>query len=200
MKAFIVWLLVVVVFPVWAIELGNKFHYEHRHKLKLQETTKEDAKSYFGEPEKVITADAGKTHFEIWEYYFIHAEFTGGDERVMLLEFKNDKLIAFVYDSSHKEDSTLFDLAKAMEVNVGDPIKEVHQEIGHSSGEALCPVNIHKYKDRCKEGDILHIWVYTPGASMFEANSVETKIMWVGINEAGNVVEVKHETVVGVDE
>jgi len=132
-----------------AIEMGKEFHYENRDKLILNVTTTEEVNKYFGVPIKDIVIKNVNGKFNIYEYFFVHAGLTGGDERILMMEFKNDILIGYVYDSSHKEDSTLFNYEEIVGIEIGHHIDDVVKRVGKPSGEALCPVNIHDYKEKC---------------------------------------------------
>ena len=180
-----------------AIEIGKEFHYENKDKLIVNVTTIEEVQKYFGEPIKDIVADNVNGHFNIYEYYFVHADLTDGDERILMMEFKDGTLIGYVYDSSHEEDSTLFNYEEAVGVEIGHHIDDVVAKVGHPSGEALCPVNIHRYKEKCTQGRRMFVWLYTPGTSMFGAGSVETKILFVGINDNNKVTDIAHEIMIG---
>jgi len=189
--------LVLLFVSIEAIEIGKEFHYKNRDKLVINETTIEEVNKYFGKPVKDIVADNVNGHFNIYEYYFVHADLTDGDERILMMEFKNSTLIGYVYDSSHKEDSTLFDYEEAMGVKIGHHIDDVVKRVGHPSGKALCPVNIHEYKNKCIHGKKMFVWIYTPGTSMFGASSVETRMLFVGLDENSLVSDVSHHVQVG---
>jgi hypothetical protein len=180
-----------------AIEIGKEFHYQNKDKLIVNRTTIEEVNKYFGEPVKDIVTDNVNGHFNIYEYYFVHADLTDGDERILMMEFKNGVLIGYVYDSSYKEDSTLFDYEEADGIEIGHHIDDVLKRVGSPSGKALCPVNIHDYKDKCIYGKKMFVWIYTPGTSMFGASSVETKMLFVGLDENALVSDISHYIQVG---
>jgi len=180
-----------------AFEVGKSFHYENRDKLIVNLTTLEEVHKHFGEPVRKSEADNVNGHFDIYQYYFVHAGLTDGDERILLMEFKDKVLIGYVYDSSHQEDSTLFNYEEAVGIEVGHHINDVVAKVGHPSGEALCPVNIHEYKEKCLHGKKMFVWIYTPGTSMFGASSVETKMLFVGLDENSLVTDVSHHIQVG---
>jgi len=200
MKNFIFRLLVVCTLAslsLSAFEMGHAFHYENRDKLVIDKTTLDEVYKYFGKPEKTIVSENVNGKFHILEYYFVHSGFTGGDMKVLLMELKDEVLIGYVYDSSQGNDSTLFNYEEAMNVRIGHKFEHVKKDVGDPSGEALCPVNIHEYKDRCSQGKNMKVWIYTPGTSMFGASSVETHIMFVSVNNDGLVLEVSHKILVG---
>ena len=45
----------------------------------------------------------------------------------------------------------------------------------------------------------MKVWIYSPGASMFGASDMETHLMFIGINDAGKVLEVSREVKIGGD-
>ncbi len=183
-----------------AFEVGHAFHHENRDKLVVDKTTLKDVYKYFGKPEKTIVSENVNGKFHILEYYFVHSGFTDGDMKVLLMELKDEVLIGYVYDSSHGDDSTLFDYEEAMNVRIGHKFEHVKKDVGDPSGEALCPVNIHEYKKHCSKAKNMKVWIYTPGTSMFGASSVETHMMFVGVTKEGIVLEVSHKTLIGSGE
>ena len=190
-------LCLVLCTYAYSFEVGKAFHYENRDKLVVNMTTLEEVHKYFGEPVKKSEADNVNGHFDIYQYYFVHAGLTDGDERILLMEFKDKVLIGYVYDSSHKEDSTLFNYEEAVGIEVGHHKNDVVTKVGFPSGEALCPVNIHEYKEKCLHGKKMLVWIYTPGTSVFSASSVETKMLFVGLDENSLVSDISHHIQVG---
>ena len=203
MKNFILRLLVVCTLAslsLSAFEMGYAFHYENRDKLVIDKTTLDEVYKYFGKPEKTIVSENVNGKFHILEYYFVHSGFTGGDMKVLLIELKDEVLIGYVYDSSQGDDSTLFNYEEAMNVRIGHKFEHVKRNVGDPSGEALCPVNIHKYKENCSKSKNMKVWIYTPGTSVFGASSVETHMMFVGVTDEGIVLEVSHKILIGGEE
>ncbi len=45
----------------------------------------------------------------------------------------------------------------------------------------------------------MKVWIYSPGASMFNTSKMETHMMFIGINEDGKVLEVSREIKIGSD-
>jgi hypothetical protein len=182
-----------------AFEVGHAFHQQNKDKLVIDKTTLEEVYKYFGKPEKDIVTKNHNGEFRILEYYFIHSGFSDGDMKVLLIELKDDVLIAYIYDSSHGDDATLFNQKEADNVKIGHKFMDVAIKVGTPSGEAICPVNIHKYKDKCVNGKNMKVWIYSPGASMFSISDMQTHIMFVGINDEGVILEVYRELHVGDD-
>ena len=202
MKNKILKLFMLVLFlgtSLSAFEVGHAFHQENRDKLVIDKTTLEEVYKYFGKPEKNLVTKNHNGEFRILEYYFIHSGFSDGDMKILMLELKDDVLIAYIYDSSHGDDATLFNQEEADNVKVGHKLRDVTLKVGHPSGEANCPVNIHKYKDKCINGKSMKVWIYSPGTSMFSASDMETHMMFVGVNEDGIILEVHRELHVGDD-
>ncbi len=182
-----------------ALEVGHAFHQENRGKLVVGKTTQAEVDKYFGKPEKKFVTNNQSGKFVILEYYFIHSGFTDGDMKVLLIELKDDVLIGFVYDSSHGEDSTIFNHMEAENIKIGHHIEDVVLKVGHPSGEALCPINIHRFKTKCMKAGHMKVWIYSPGASMFGASDMETHLMFIGLNDDGKVLEVSREVKTGGD-
>jgi len=184
---------------LFAIEVGHAFHQENRDKLIVGKTTQAQVDKYFGKPEKKFVTKNHNGKFVILEYYFIHSGFTDGDMKVLLIELKDNVLIGYVYDSSHGKDSTIFNHEEAGNIEIGHKIEDVIGKVGYPSGEALCPVNIHRYKKKCIKAGHMKVWIYSPGASMFAASDMETHIMFIGVNDEGKVLEVSREVKIGGD-
>ncbi len=191
--------LVLSSISLSAIEVGHAFHQENRDKLIVGKTTQSEIDKYFGEPEKRFVTNNKNGKIVILEYYFIHSGFTEGDMKVLLIELKNDVLIGYVYDSSHGDDSTIFNHMEAENVKIGYKIEDIVSKVGHPSGEALCPVNIHRYKTKCIKAGHMKVWIYSPGASMFGASEMETHLMFIGVNDEGKVLEISREVKIGGD-
>ena len=198
MKHFILGILLLSS-SLLAIEVGHAFHQENRDKLVINKTTLKDINKYFGKPEKEFISKNRDGEFRILEYYFIHSGFMDGDMKTLLMELQDDVLIAYIYDSSHGTDSTLFDHLEAENVKIGHKYEDVVLRVGEPSGEAICPVNLHKYKDKCRKGKNMKVWMYSPGANIFSTSEMETHMMFIGIGEDGKVLEVSREVKIGRD-
>lgn len=192
-------LVFLATLPLSAFEVGHTFHQENRDKLVINKTTLKDVYKYFGKPEKEFVSKNRDGEFRILEYYFIHSGFTEGDMKTLLMELQDDVLIAYIYDSSQGDDSTLYNHVEAENVKIGHKFEDVVLKVGSPSGEALCPVNIHKYKDKCKKGKNMKVWIYSPGANMFSISEMETYLMFIGISDDGSVLEVSREVRIGDD-
>jgi len=88
---------------------------------------------------------------------------------------------------------------EAENVKIGHKIEDIIVKVGHPPGEALCPVNIHRYKAKCTKAGHMKVWIYSPGASMFGASDMETHIMFIGVNDEGKVLEISREVKIGGD-
>jgi len=182
-----------------AMEIGHAFHHENKDKLVIGKTTQADIDKYFGKPEKRFVTNLKSGKYDILEYYFIHSGFTDGDLKALFMELKDGILIAYVYDSSQGDDSTLFNHTEAKNIEVGHYINHVISKVGPPSGEALCPVNITTYSNKCVKSKHMKVWIYSPGTSMFGASEMETHIMFVGINDDGKILEISREVKLGGD-
>ena len=201
MKNIFLKLLLVSLFSssLFSFEVGHAFHQKNRDKLVVNETTLQDIYKYFGKAEKELVTKNKNGEFRILEYYFIHSGFSDGDMKVLLMELKNDVLIGYVYDSSQGDDATLFNHTEAQNIKIGHKFEDIVFKVGKPSGEALCPINIHRYKEKCKKGKDMKIWIYSPGASIFSASQMQTRIMFIGVDKDGLVLEISREIKIGGD-
>jgi hypothetical protein len=139
-----------------------------------------------------ITSDG---NFEIYKYVYSHADISAFSTRVLLLEFKDNKLNGYYYWSSFNADKTKVNLQNidTLKMGMGKLTKnEVIALIGKPEGKALCPTMIRDFKDECSKNtevwgwymaDNINLWALTP-------QKIKTAELSVSFDSVGKISSV----------
>jgi len=142
------------------VSIGNNFNYKNTSALKLNELTLAEATNLFNKPYQVVTKTTSDGNFII--NYYPHAvvgPFGSVQSRILMLEFRNQKLNSYEYLSSFDEDKTTVDTSKvqALKDEKADQA-QVIAAMGNPEGKALCPSVVEDFKDKCKNGGEIWYW------------------------------------------
>jgi hypothetical protein len=142
---------------------ASKFNYKNVHLLELNKTTINDALKYFGTPVKRSNESNDDGTFEVIR--FVCSAVSGYppiENRLLVLEFKNGVLNAFLYNSVVKDEQNNFNYDNYTQIIKGETNKEkVISLLGTPSGKAICPSILEDYKDKCKNSTEIWTWLNT---------------------------------------
>ena len=188
-------LLLVPIFAVYAIELGEPYNYKYNHKLQLDKTTLQDAIEQYGTPRERYHVKSQLYSYVFLRYYSTDLSLFSGKARMSYLEFREDLLYAYITVSSFDNDSTEFSFTKAKEIKVGDTIDEVVHHIGEPSGMGKCPINTGKFSGFCKDGEYTWMWLYAKTSGMMNSDKLQAKAFLVGVDKDGKVIEIERDRI-----
>jgi len=176
--------------------VGHTFNSGAAENLDFGQVQASNYRSIFGEKptatEQKSTADG---RFEIVRYTYAFADLGSAKARALVLEFKDDKLNAFMYLSSFDESQTHPSLDKLNQISNHVSRKaDVVNMLGKPNGKAFCPSNLEDFKESC--GTCVEVWKWASmsGVSTFGAayggQRPSIKSITVGFDKDGIVSNV----------
>jgi len=179
-------LVAVFGFLTGCITVGM-FNFENRGKLALSEMSRDQALLLFGPPLSDQTVTQNDGTFD----HLLYGTSDGAETRVMFLEFRSDRLNAYMYASSFPEDSTDFDVNIYKKIDAGTHTKaDVLNIIGNPGGKALCPSALGDYENSCERGEEVWKWGYFSRRNG-QGSATRTKEITIIFDGNGLVVDVK---------
>ena len=193
----------ILLLEIGCASVGNKFDYEDVGALELGEMRASDYRETFGdEPTVIEDRDTSEGKYKIVRYNYANANLASARSRLLILEFKDGLLNAYVYISSFGSDQTKFAWENIDQIEEGRSSQSaVLEALGKPQGKARCPSLLEDYKERCQGGT--EIWSYmtaervsTLGAA-YRGRRPEMKTVFVTFDQDGTVVEVSRSKVGG---
>jgi len=179
--------------------VGQNFLYTRIKDLVLGETTKSEAESMLGGPGSSNTISNSDGDFEVIQYLYATGIIVPAQARLLWLEFKEDKLNAYISVSGFEADKTIFDFnAKDNIVRNLSSKAEVLQVLGEPSGKALFPTTLEDYKKYDEDWSEVWSWTYAsaPVAILgMDISPYKSQSLYVYFDVQGIVQEIIAETV-----
>ena len=176
--------------------VGETFNYQKRNSLVLGKTTIAEAIQQLGKPAIKSVKTNSKGNFNIIQYAFAKANMGGAASRVLLLEFKDNKLNAKIYNSAFKEDNTEFNFFQHQNIKVGQSNQEeVLLGLGTPSGMAIYPTTVAGLAGECMEGtSTIWTWIHTNKSNGLDTKTIKSKSVVIAFNGEGIVIKKEMAT------
>ncbi len=139
--------------------VGKNYNFSNVNRVEINELNIDEARTLFGEPLKTGKTMTAEGTFDILRYEYAYANQAVAQTRLLILEFLNGNLNAYVTKSNFDEDRTLYDFDKVETIKIGDTREQIESALGSSHGQAKCPSTLDDYKDRCKEAASVLLWI-----------------------------------------
>lgn len=165
--------------------VGKNYDVSNVNRVKINELNIDEARKLFGEPLKTGKTITGEGTFDILRYEYAYANQAVAQSRLLILEFLNSKLNAYVTKSNFDEDRTLYDFDKVKTINIGDTREQIVSKLGSSHGQAKCPSTLVDYKDRCKEAASVLLWISEKKMSTYGAHINEISYVYALLDNKG---------------
>lgn len=176
--------------------VGNNFSLSDTDKLPLGTSRTSEVISLLGKPTNQAIQTTTDGDYEVRRYNFAKVVISTGSAKLLLLEFKNDKLNAYLFASSFDEDRTVVDFQQIDRLRAGvgklDKV-EVLAMMGKPDGKALCPSTLPDFKERCPKATEIWSWAM---ADKFDANSplyIETTLLCIMFDANDKISSVEME-------
>ena len=178
------------------VEFFRQFNYQNRTRLVIGETSESETIKLFGEPwTKSTVGEFSRTEGEFSRWDYIYQAPKRGI-RVLSLEFKDERLNAYVYVSTIPEDATDFDF----DFDKGKLIDEQRSTktdvlalIGEPFGKAICPSMISSYRQLCNMGSEVWYWYSSGPAASLRKTGIWYHEIAIAFDENGVVSGVHSE-------
>ncbi len=191
MKKILLLTMVILLFAGCAT-VGRNFSLENVSELVLRETTKSDAKFLFGEPNSLTASSNNDGDIEVMNYVYASGSLASATARVLFLEFKENKLNAYVYNSGFKEDETIFNYDSKDNIVRNSSTKEdVLSIMGAPSGKALYPTSFKDYPEDHEDVSEVWTWSYTSPSDGLDTSTIKSQSVNVFFDDKGIVMELK---------
>lgn len=155
-------LIPLLVFLCSCITGGRDFNFNNFDRLVLGQLKIDDYRALFGQPLSTASETTVEGRFEIAKYEYFNQEPSGYIcKRVLLIEFKDGVLNAYIRASSFDKEQRMIDPDKVVQLRAAvgrDTKKEVLAALGTPDGKALCPTKIHDFKEQCDKA--VEVWVW----------------------------------------
>ena len=140
---------------------GRNFTYTGIPALDYGSLRSADYEAAFGTPRGVVTKTNADGTFELVRYSYAEAIMGTVNTRLLLLEFRDGSLNAWIHGSTFADDHTDADRSLVAKIRKGvDGKQDVQALLGKPHGKARCPSLLADYKDRCKDSEI---WAWSTG-------------------------------------
>lgn len=160
--AILVSLILLITSGCASATVGARYVHHNIENIAIGTTSRSDAVRFFGPPYGTINTSNSDGDFAILKYLYAFAK-TGSPtgSRVLLLEFKESILNAYVSLSTFEEDSTEFDFEAGKRIQAHRSKKaDTLQSVGEPAGKAICPSTLTEYKDFCVPGREVWMWLF----------------------------------------
>jgi hypothetical protein len=197
MRSVIGFLFIIALlsFSFGCASVGKEFNYQNRTELVLDETTKMEALALFGEPVSTTVVNDNGEPYEVVQYLYSYGNLGGASARILVMDFKDGKLNAYVYNSGFPEDATEFNFSAAESIKKGVDTKEkIIQLLGEPTGKCRGVSVLGDYKTRCAEGTEVWSWLYTSPTDGLDASSSKTSSVFVTFDQSGIVSHVESQS------
>jgi outer membrane protein assembly factor BamE (lipoprotein component of BamABCDE complex) len=186
----------LVLFATGCASVGHDFNHDAAANLELGRLQKSDCYAKFGEhPQATSEKTTVDGHFETIRYVHAFADMGSAKARVLVLEFKNGTLNAFIYLSSFDEHqgSLLSDKLGSIAPHVSTK-DNVLTLLGKPNGKALCPTTLADFKENCDKCVEVWKWASMTSVSTFGAayggKKPSTASISVGFDHNGVVTDI----------
>ena len=170
--------------------VGYSFNYQNRSQLHIGTTTYAQALAFLGTPRLSNVTDAA-SETKILQYMYATGSLFGATSRVLLLEFRNDVLNAYVYNSSFPGDSTDFPFSSTANIQPGRSTRSyVKSLLGEPSGGGVCPCELFARASDLA-GTEVWIWVFTPPTRALARKVIVSKQVVITFDACGTVARVE---------
>ncbi|MDP8210730.1 MAG: hypothetical protein RAO94_09810 [Candidatus Stygibacter australis] len=171
--------------------IGQNFHYLRIKDLVLGETTKSEAESMLGGPGSSKSISNNDGDFEVIQYLYASGSMVSVQARLLWLEFKDDKLNAYIHVSGFKEDETIFNFnAKNNIVRNSSTKAEVFQILGEPSGKALFPTTLKDFGEGEEDLSEVWSWTYTSPSVGLDTSTIKSQSLHVYFDVQGIVQKI----------
>jgi hypothetical protein len=195
-----VWFALATVFSGCA-SLGHSFNSKVAQQLDFGSVQTSNYRSVLGEnPTATEQRSTPGGKFEIVRYTNAFGALGTASARVLLLEFKEDKLNAFMYLSSFAEDQTHTPADNVNQISSHVSTKtDVLNILGKPNGKAHCPSNLEDFKDKCEK--CVEVWKWNSISShstlgsAYGGQKLSTKSVSIGFDKDGVVSEINTASV-----
>jgi hypothetical protein len=146
--------------------VGHSFNNTAAENLDIGQMQSSDYRSVFGKkPVATALTTTADGRFEVARYSYAFADLGTAKARILILEFKDGKLNAFVYLSSFDEHQTHVPFDKINEISSRVSTKtDVLKVLGKPNGKALCPSTLEDFKGKCEK--CVEIWTWQTMSSI----------------------------------
>jgi hypothetical protein len=153
--------VILAIILTGCASVGHDFNYSATSTFELGQLNKSECQNLIGgEPFKTSVVTDNNGNFEIIRYEYAHGNIATLKSRLVILEFKNDLLNAYVRTSSFDEDKTDYPADRTKDIKKGISTKnEVSTLLGIAQGRGRCPSNLEDYKLRCTNGAEVWSWI-----------------------------------------
>ncbi len=191
-------LLIWFCFPVLLCScatIGHDFHPD-LNAFALGKLKIEDCKRMLGEPVSESEKISVKERYEVLNYHFGQNALGSVRSRILIVEFKDGKLNAYVFTSSFDKDKTTVDLSKVDQLRneVGKLTRDdIIAALGQPDGKALASSTLPDFKDQSTQGTEVWAWFVVDRISMPFVGSSPTKTayIYVILDADGKVKDVQ---------
>lgn len=171
---------------------GIDYQYQNIPKLRLNEFRIEDVGPVFGEPFKTEKRITKEGNFDVLRFQYAYADMGTARARVLILEFLNGVLNAYVSNSSFDEDRTLFDGEKISLVKIGVSTQADAAKIfGEPHGKANCPSILADYQKRCENAGSVWAWVSTRKIVTMTMSNAGSSSVFLSFDANGKVSNIE---------
>jgi hypothetical protein len=174
--------------------VGTKFSPPDPDKLQFGKLQASDAIALFGKPDGTVRKMTSDGNLKVYKYAYALVNFGVASERVLLLEFKEEKLNAYFNWSSFREDKTTFDPATVDKLKAGIAKltkNEVTALVGKPDGKALCPSTITCFKDHCDKNTEVWGWYMKDNLNFWRPPNVKVTELFVSFDANGTISDVE---------
>lgn len=173
---------------------GNEFNYDKTSTLDFNQINSAEYIGHFGEPYRTLTKTTGDGTYKQVVFYRSSKPFLGEvSRRTLILEFKDERLNAYIYASSFDSGKTRIDLSKASQIKVGVSTKiDLLTSLGKPYGKALCPSLLRDFKDRCAKSKEVWSWIEVNKTPTFgNIDPLYIKSLFVMFDADGKVIDLE---------
>jgi len=174
--------------------VGTNFKSSSLDTLEFGKMTPPQAIKLFGKPYSTYSKTATNGNFLTYKYYYAATRPGAAFERVLLLEFKEEQLNAYIWWSSFEMDKTKFDVDAVNKIKggVGKLTKDdVVTIMGAPQGKALCPSIVGNFKDLCEKNTELWDWYMRDSINLWTKKDVKSSELIVSFGLDGKVSSVE---------
>jgi hypothetical protein len=173
---------------------GHTFNYAAASNLELGQLALSDYRSVGNERPSAtshhINADGT---YDILRFNYGQADLASINTRALMLEFKDEKLNAYLHVSNFKGEMISIPMDKIGQIKKGESTKtDVLNLLGKPTGKALCPTTLSDFKERCNGNSEIWTWQSLGSLSSW-SRSLQAPVttVFVTFDNAGVVKEIE---------
>lgn len=176
--------------------VGDDFSSARVADLRLGETTATEVREWFGEPYKRVEHKKATLASEIIYYRHASGDLEGARGRVLAVELADERVRAWLFDSSMEGDSTAFAGERRSELKTGlTTADEARAILGPPSGRIALPSNLvdQHLSDALPAGAVeVSIWRHTVIERELVFLDSETEILGLAFDAGGLLLHAEH--------